>query len=147
LRKLFVLGEPMLFPLFAVVLTLALAMPALAQTTTPSPGQGGSLPLSDVLIIAKPYPNLQTQVRLRLLATGLTKDKVTCAAQRFPNSWPQLGGARVAPYTCLIGKRTLTIAAERTYYDKAGYKLKADDPSLVEKAARVTETRLKWSWK
>lgn len=129
--------------LFAVA-SLGLAGPALAQ---PAPGQGGSVPLVEVLDLAKPYPNLTTQVRLRLIASNTTKEKVTCTAQRFANTWTGLGGARLAPYVCPIGKRTLTITAEPTYYDKAGYKLKATDPTLSAKAAKVVESRLKWSWK
>jgi hypothetical protein len=125
----------------------ALSVPANAQKIGPATGQGGSVPLSTVLEIAKPYPNLQSQVRLRLIATGLTKDKVTCGAQRLPNTWTNLGGARLGPYTCAIARRTLTIVTEPTYFDKAGYKLKPDDPMLAAKATRITESRLKWSWK
>ncbi len=105
------------------------------------------MPLAEVLEVAKPYPNLTTQVRLRLIASNTTKEKVTCTAQRFANSWTGLGGARLAPYVCPIGKRTLTITAEPTYYDKAGYKLKPNDPALSTKAVKVAESRLKWSWK
>jgi hypothetical protein len=128
-------------PLVAV---FAVTEPALAQ---PVPGQGGSIPLDEVLAVAKPYPNLTTQVRLRLIASNTSKDKVTCSAQRFANTWTGLGGARLAPYVCPIGKRTLTITAEPTYYDKAGYKLKSNDIALAVKAAKVVESRLKWSWK
>lgn len=135
----------MRLPLSIVLLLLAGAQPSSAQPVTP--GQGGSLPLTDVLDVAKPYPNLVTQVRLRLIASNLSKDKVTCTGQRFSNVWKGLGGARLAPYVCPIGKRTLTITAEPTYYDKAGYKLKPTDPALPAKAAKVVESRLKWSWK
>jgi hypothetical protein len=128
----------------ALIALLALAGSAAAQ---PAPGQGGSIPLGEVLDVAKPYPNLTTQVRLRLIASNTTKEKVTCSAQRFANTWAGLGGARIAPYICPIGKRTLTITAEPTYYDKAGYKLKQNDPALAAKAVKVVESRLKWSWK
>ena len=121
--------------------------PAPAPTPASTALQGGSLPLADVLVAAKGYPNLVTQIRLRLLSAGVAKDKVTCTAQRFPNTWAALGGARVAPYVCPIGKRTVTITAEPTYYDKAGYKLKPTDPALPTKATKVVEGRMKWSWK
>ena len=58
-----------------------------------------------------------------------------------------LSAARAAPYVCPFGKRTLTITAEPTYYDKAGYRLKASDPALPDKAVKIVENRLKWSWK
>jgi hypothetical protein len=127
-----------------LLVMIALAGPAVAQ---PAPGQGGSIPLAEVLEVAKPYPNLTTQVRLRLIASNTTKEKVTCSAQRFANTWTALGGVRVGPYVCPIGKRTLTITAEPTYYDKAGYKLKVSDPGLATTATKVVESRLKWSWK
>jgi hypothetical protein len=121
--------------------------PALAQKAAPSAEQGSSIALSEVLAVAKPYPNLVTQVKLRLLASGLKTDQVTCSAKRFPTGWVALGAARAAPYVCPFGRRTLTITAEPTYYDKAGYRLKASDPALPGKAAKVVESRLKWSWK
>lgn len=136
--------SPMRFLAIAAIIG-AVATPVAAQPS--SPGQGGSIPLADVLAVARPYPNLTTQVRLRLIGSNTTKEKVTCTAQRFSNTWPALGGARLAPYVCPIGKRTLTITAEPTYYDKAGYKLKVTDPALASKAVKVVESRLKWSWK
>ena len=129
------------------VLASVASTPALAQKAGTPIGQGGSIPLADVLALAKPYPNLVTQVKLRLLASGLKTDQVTCNAQRLPNSWVALGATRAAPYVCAFGKRTLTITAEPTYYDKAGYRLKASDPALAGKAVKVVESRLKWSWK
>ena len=115
---------------------------ALAQKTALPLGQGGSIALADVLVVAKPYPNLVTQVKLRLLASALKADQVTCSAQRFPNTWTALGGARTAPYVCPFGKRTLSITAEATYYDKAGYRLKANDPALADKAVKLVENRI-----
>jgi hypothetical protein len=77
----------------------------------------------------------------------LKTDQVTCRAKSFPNGWIGLDAARTAPYVCPFGKRILTITAEPTYYDKAGYRLKASDPALASKAVKVVESRLKWSWK
>jgi hypothetical protein len=131
----------------AVLALIGLAQPALAQRAASPLAQVGGVPLSAVLEVAKPYPNLQSQVKLRLIATGLTRDKVTCSAQRLDTRWPQLRDTRIAPYTCNIGRRTLTLLSEVTYYDKAGYKLKPNDPALMVNAARLTETRLTWSWK
>jgi hypothetical protein len=133
---------------YAAVVTVMAAIvftePARAQL---APNQGGTLPLSEVLDIAKPYPNLTTQVRLRLIASNTTRETITCTGQRLSNTWTALSGARIAPYVCAIGKRTLTVTAEQIYYDKAGYKLKPTDPALATKAAKVVESRLKWSWK
>ena len=130
---------------FALIIATLSVGAASAQPQAPT--QGGSLPLSDVLVVAKGYPNLVTQVRLRLVATGQKADKVVCTAQRLDNRWAGLSGARIAPYICPVGKRTLTVTATPTYYDKAGYKLKTSDPALAAKAVRVVESRLQWSWK
>lgn len=133
--------------LLAALACVLWTLPALGQRATLGLGQSGSLPLADVLVLAKPYPNLVSQIRLRLIATGQSKEKTACAAQRFPSSWPALGGARVGPYACVIGKRTLTVTTEAIYYDKAGHRLKPDDPALPLKVAKVVESRFKWSWK
>jgi hypothetical protein len=130
---------------FAAALLAAMAGSALAQRA--APGGGGSLPLTDVLEVAKPYPNLLTQTRVWLLAAGLKKEQVSCSGDRYSNAWIGLGGRRVAPYVCPIGKRTLTVTATPVYYDRNGYRLNASDPQLQAKAMRVAETRLKWTWK
>jgi hypothetical protein len=130
-----------------IALSPALTQRAWAQRAAPLSEQGGSLPLAEVLDLAKPYPNLVTQVRLRLVASNLKKEQVTCSGQRLANTWPQLAGRRLAPYSCTIGRRTVTITADQLFYDKAGYKLKAGDPDLAVKATKVVESRLKWSWK
>jgi hypothetical protein len=136
-----------------LVLQLVMTAAALGLLAVPSSAQkgqstqGGSLPLADVLEIAKPYPNLQTQVKLRLIATGLARDKVICTGQRLANAWVHLSAARIGPYACTFGRRTLTIRTEPTYFDRAGYKLKPDDPALAAKATRIAEARLTWSWK
>ncbi len=135
----------------ATGLIAALTAPASAQRLAPPATQpatqGGSLPLSEVLALAKAYPNLITEIRLRLLAAGKKKDDVTCTAQRLSSDWPALGGRRTAPYVCPIGKRLLTITATPSFVDRNGYRLAADDPALATKAARLTENRLKWTWK
>ena len=132
--------------IFALLVAIGTSA-AVAQNAVPQSEQGGSIPLAEVLAVAKPYPNLVTQVKLRLLASGLKTEQVSCGAKRFPTAWGGLGAARAAPDVCSFGKRTLTITAEPTYYDKAGYRLKASDPALPDKAVKIVESRLKWSWK
>lgn len=127
---------------------VCLATAASAQKTVPSPQieQGGSLPLRDVMALAKPYPNLITQIRLQLVRANLKADKVTCAAKRFDATWTSLGGGRAGPYSCAIGKRVVIIETQATYRDKNGRKLQPTDPALPAKATRVTEAGLKWVW-
>jgi hypothetical protein len=107
---------------------------------------GGSLPLTEVLLAAKPYPNLVVQIRLQLVRANLKPENVMCAADRFGTEWTALRGARVGPYTCTIGKRRLSIETVRRYRDKRGAKLAETDPQLPAKAAKVTEAGFKWVW-
>ena len=128
----------------------ALLLPGLAVAKEPQPpgvGGGGSLPLADLLQMVKPYPNLVLQVRLELVRASLARDKVVCTGRRFANTWPALGGARIAPYECPIGKRTLVVTAAQTFYDKNGHRLRVSDPELPRKAAKVKESGITWRWK
>jgi hypothetical protein len=137
----------MKIPCLAGVCLLAVMAPAHAQKPTPAGVQGGSLPLGDVMAVAKPYPNLLLQVRLELVRANLKRDTVTCAAGRYDNRWLQLGATRLAPYECRIGQRTLVITASQTYYDRNGKRLAPADAATPAKAAKVRESGLKWSWK
>ena len=129
---------------------LALMAATATVTASAQPGAGvasDTLLLTEVMQAAKPYPNLVTQIRLQLVRANLKADKVACSAERFDTKWTTLGGARVGPYTCAIGKRTLTIETARSYRDQRGAKLKPTDPELPVKAAKVTEAGFKWVWK
>ena len=105
------------------------------------------LPLTDVLAIAKPYPNLVNQIRLELVRAGATMDKIVCTGRLLPADWPALGGKRIAPYDCAIGRRTLHVTAQAQYYDRNGHRLEPGAPGLSAKAAKVVETRLTWRWR
>jgi hypothetical protein len=131
----------------AAALVIIAATPASAQLATPPVKQGGSMPLEAVMAVAKPYPNLLLQVRLELVRANLKRDAVNCGAGRHDARWVQLSGARLAPYECKIGTRTLVITAAQTYYDRNGRRLLAADVTTPAKAAKVKESGLKWSWK
>lgn len=134
----------------AAILLLALLLSgavAQARVSTPGVTGGGSLPLAEVLELAKPYPNLVMQVRLQLVRANVKREQVVCTADRFGPQWTALGGARLAPYACAIGKRTVVITASQSYFDRNGRKVKPGDPDLTLKAARLKETGLKWQWK
>jgi hypothetical protein len=115
----------------------------------PASGTAGlaSLALTEVLDVAKPYPNLVLQVRLQLVRANLKREQVKCSGGRFSPQWTNLGGAHLAPYQCPIGKRTLVISAAQTFFDRSGRKLRSDDPQLFSKAATVKENGLTWKWK
>jgi hypothetical protein len=128
---------------------VAAQRPAARPADGPMPvvTQGGSLPLEQVLAVAKPYPNLLLQVRLELVRANLKRDAVSCGAGRYDARWATLSGNRLAPYECKIGKRTLVITAAQTFYDRNGRRLVPTDAATPAKAATVRESGLKWSWK
>ena len=128
----------------AVAALLGLGMHgAFAQ---PAP-QGGSLPLAEVLVLAKPYPNLMQEVRLELLRAGVRKEAVVCSGRRLSAEWPALTGARTAPYECRIGRRKLVVTARQTFYDANGHRLSSEDPQVRRRAVKVAETGLQWRWR
>jgi hypothetical protein len=107
----------------------------------------GQVPLQEVLALAKPYPNLQFEVKAELLRAGVKKEDVGCTGQNFPPEWSRLAGVRHGPYACRIGKRTLIVAARETFYDVNGHKLAPDTSEARVRAAKVVETGLKWRWR
>ncbi len=107
----------------------------------------GSIPLTGVIEMAKPYPNLVLQVRLQLVRANLKREQVTCTAARFGSQWQNLGGKSLGPYQCPIGKRTLAITSLHTFLDRNGRKVRADDPQVTAKAAVIRESGLTWNWK
>ena len=116
------------------------ASPLAAQ---PSAG----LPLTDVLALARPYPNLLFEVRAELVRAGLRKEDIVCSGRGFTTDWPQLRAARRAPYACRIGRRTLVVTARQTYLDANGHRLAAEDAATMKRAVRVVEAGLAWRWR
>lgn len=104
------------------------------------------VPLADVIALAKPYPNLVLQIRLELVRANTTREKVVCTADQLDGAWLKIKNARVGPYRCQIGKRTLALSTTPLFYDTRGYKISATAADVALKAARVQETKLKWTW-
>jgi hypothetical protein len=121
------------------------AFPALAFDTTRL-GQGGSLPLSDIMPLIGKYPALKRDVDGALAAGGKSADAVTCDGMRFPGSWVSLGGERVAPYTCDFGSKWLVIDATVRLTGKRGRVFETIDSAAMQNATKASETRLTWRW-
>lgn len=111
-----------------------------------STGLQANVPLADVMALARPYPNLQQEIRLALITAGVNRNAVTCSADRLDDSWALLRARAVGPYRCKLGGRGLQITTAISFFDAAGHKLSTRDPSLHARAVRVAETRLAWSW-
>jgi hypothetical protein len=107
----------------------------------------GQVPLTDVMTLANPYPNLVLEIRLQLVAANTTRDKVLCRGNLVAGAGPALLATSVGPYVCKVGQRTLTLSTTPVFYDARGYKLKPSAPDFANKAVRVQESKLKWQWK
>jgi hypothetical protein len=130
----------------AIIVSALAATSATARGPTPGIAGGGSRPLTEIIDLARPYPNLVLQMRLQLVRANLKREQVSCAGGRYSAQWSTLGGGRLAPYTCPIGKRTLRIEAAQTYFDRNGRKIKVTDPEVMARAATVKESALTWQW-
>lgn len=107
----------------------------------------GSLPLAEVLEAVRSEAELVRQIEVELRRRDLKVGEIACIAARHGNEWGHLGGGRAAPYECVFGDRTLTIEAERTYFDVNGRKLgHASENVLFNKAKSFRESRFRWSW-
>jgi hypothetical protein len=129
------------FPLvFALMLgaVVAFSRPAWAP---------GSIGLEDVLKAMKAHPKLVDEINNELKKNMLAPDGVICEGARFGRQWTYLGGGRAAPYTCVIGKRELTIEADLTFYDAKGRSLGSDmNETTFAKAETFRETHVTWKW-
>jgi hypothetical protein len=108
---------------------------------------GGSLGLDDVLDAVKADPKLVAEIQSELKANGLKLDGVVCTGFRHDNRWPELSGARAAPYECDIGKRQIVIQADRMYFDIARRPLGAMKTANPKRADSFKESNFRWTWK
>jgi hypothetical protein len=122
------------------------AQPALAQKTIAPDAQSATVPLTAVLALAKPYPNLRQEIRLARIAGNTKTETATCSARRLGTEWAFLAGQAIGPYRCKLGVRSLDVTTTTTFFDGAKHKLPHDAANLPSKAKSVTETRLVWRW-
>jgi len=127
-----------IFSVSLVGALLALSTPAWAP---------GSLGLDEVLVAVKSQPQLVAEIARALKKEGLKAKAVICVGARHGNQWTYLGGSRAAPYTCTIGKRELTIEADRAYFDAQGRNLGDVEHASFSKAKTFRESNFRWSWK
>jgi hypothetical protein len=121
------------------------ASPALAFDTSKL-GQGGSLPLADLMPVIAKSAQLQREVNQALTDANKNKDSVICSGMRFPGQWANLGGFRVSPYTCNFGTKWLQIKATVRITGAKGRVFETITPSAMKNATEFTETNLRWTW-
>jgi hypothetical protein len=107
---------------------------------------GGSLPLEDMLTAVAKAPKLVAEIQAELDSNGLKAAGVICDAARHGNHWKYLGGGRAAPYECEIGKRSITIEADRVYFDPRGKSLGDLDKADPKRAKTFKEDNFRWNW-
>jgi hypothetical protein len=106
----------------------------------------GTLGLGEVLVAVDKAPKLVAEINAELGKAHLNPANVTCIGARHGNHWTYLGGARVAPYECAIGRRTLKVEADRIYYDVRGRALGDLDETDPKQAKTFREDNFRWSW-
>ena len=107
---------------------------------------GGSLGLDEVLTAVAKAPKLVAEIRAELGKNSLKAADVICGGARHGNHWKYLGGGRAAPYECEIGKRSITIEADITYFDPRGKSLGNLDKADPKRAKTFKENNFRWSW-
>jgi hypothetical protein len=129
-----------------IALALILAASPAAAFDTSKLGQGGTLPLDDLMPLIGQSAQLKREVD-QALAEGKKKpDEVICSGMRFPGRWVHLGGSRVSPYTCGFGAKWLRIRATVRITDRGGRAFETITPAAVKNASKVSETELTWKW-
>jgi hypothetical protein len=134
-----------MLPRAVPIAILVTVSPALAFDTSKL-GQEGSLVLSDIMPIISKSPQLRSEVQGALGAAGKKADDLLCDGMRFPGAWENLGGERVAPYTCDFGGKWLQINATVRITGPKGRVFETITPTAMKSASKVSETNLTWKW-
>ena len=111
-------------------------------------GQRGTITLdmpgiSDVL---KHTPKLRREVEEAAAKLNKKPDEIVCDGMRFPGSWPELAGLRVAPYICQFGDRWLKIETKIRVVGKGGKVYEKITREAMRRAIDVKETSPTWVW-
>ncbi|MEA2907288.1 MAG: hypothetical protein QOI12_4675 [Alphaproteobacteria bacterium] len=124
---------------------LLVATPAMAFDTTKL-GQGGTLPLGDIMPLIGKAPQLKREVGEMLAQANKKPEDVICSGYRFPGAWVNLGGERVSPYTCDFGIKWLQIKATVRIIGRSRQVYDTITPAAMMNATRVSEIDPTWAW-
>jgi hypothetical protein len=122
------------------------ALPVFVMLAAGPSSADGTLGLGDVLIAVAKAPKLVAEIRSELDKDNLKATDVTCLGARHGNHWKYLGGGRAAPYRCQIGRRSITIEADRVYFDPSGKLLGNLDKADPKRAKTFREDNFHWTW-
>jgi transposase len=130
----------------SAVIALTLGTAAAHALDTTKLGQWGSLTLSDIMPLIEKTPKLQSEVKSALADSGKTADTLICIGARFPGAWVNLGGERVAPYTCEFKGKWLKINATVRLTGRRGRVFATVSPTAMRLATAVSLTNVTWEW-
>jgi hypothetical protein len=94
-----------------VAIALLLGSSAALAFDSTKVGQWGSLYLDDLSPILAKSAQLKQEVTAALSEKNKKPEDILCFGMRFPGAWKNLGGTRVAPYTCNFKGKYLRIDA------------------------------------
>ncbi len=109
-------------------------------------GQWGSMYLDDLAAVVAKSNKLQQEVNQALAHAKKKPEDVPCFGMRFPGPWKNLGGLRVAPYTCNFGGKYLRIDADVSVTGRNGRAFATISDVAMKRATDVSETNLTWTW-
>jgi hypothetical protein len=129
-----------------LLIALALAASPAFALDAGKPGQGGSLPLSDLDHLIGQSAQLRDEVNAALAKINKRAEDIVCLGNLFPSEWIHFGGARVAPYNCNFDGQWLTIDAEVHVSGPDGRIYDKITPAAMQNAVKVIETNPAWRW-
>ena len=109
-------------------------------------GQVGSLTPEDKQALFAKSPKLDSDAAAEMAKLGKTIENIPCDGMRFPGAWKELGGLRVAPYTCPFGDRWLLIRAKVVVTGKAGKVFSQINREAMQQATDAKEIDPTWAW-
>src|SRR6516165_12003838 len=109
-------------------------------------GQWGSLYLDDLSPILAKSAQLKQEVTAALTEKNKKPEDILCFGMRFPGAWKNLGGTRVAPYTCDFDGKYLRIDATVRVIGHGGRTFEVINDTAMKQATDVIEENLTWKW-
>jgi hypothetical protein len=109
-------------------------------------GQWGSLYLDDLSPVLAKSAQLKREVTAALARKNKKPEDILCFGMRFPGPWKNLGGMRVAPYTCDFDGKYLRIDATVRVIGRGGRTFETINDTAMKRAIDVREDNLTWKW-
>jgi hypothetical protein len=127
-----------------IVVAVTGSVPALAFDTR-SLGYG-SLFLDDIKELVGSSPQLKKEIQDALAEANKKPEEQLCESPRFPGPWKELHGEHVAPFTCNIGTKWLTINATVRVTGPKGQVFDKASNTAMKRATKVSQTKPTWQW-